>query len=57
MRHTLTLLLLHLHLDQLCWWKGGDHPWHLWDYGFIGNGKEIFNVEALGHYNATSHFA
>jgi hypothetical protein len=56
-RHTLTLLLLHLHLDQLCWWKGGDHPWHLWDYGFIGNGKEIFNVEALGHYNATSHFA
>ncbi len=28
--------------------KGG-HLWHLWDDGFKGNGKEVFDVGTLGH--------
>jgi hypothetical protein len=40
---TLPLLLLHLHLGQLCWCEGGGgHPWHFCDHGFMGNGKEVF---------------
>jgi hypothetical protein len=39
---TLLLLLLHLHLGQLCWCQGGGHPWHLWDHKFMRNGKEGF---------------
>ncbi len=48
---TLPLHLLHLHLGQLCWCKGGGgYPWHLWDHKFMGNGKEVFDVGALGHF-------
>jgi hypothetical protein len=42
---TFLLLLLHPHLGQLCWCKRGGHPWHLWDHGFMGNGKEGFWCE------------
>ncbi len=33
----------------------GGHPWHLWDQGFMGNGKEVFDVRALGHFGVMSH--
>ncbi len=36
---------------------GGCHPWHLWDQGFMGNGKEVFDVGALKHSGATLHYA
>ncbi len=36
---------------------GGGHPWHLWDHGFMGNGKEVFDVGALGHSSVTPYFA
>jgi hypothetical protein len=47
---TFPLLLLHLHLGQLCWCKRGGHPWHLWDHGFMGNGKEVFDVRVPRHF-------
>jgi hypothetical protein len=33
---------------MLVW--GGGHPWHLWDHGFMGNGKEVFDLGALQYY-------
>jgi hypothetical protein len=31
----------------------GGHPWDLWDHGFMDNGKEVFDVGALGHFSVT----
>ncbi len=28
--------------------RGGGHPWHLWDQGFMGNGREVFYVRPHG---------
>jgi len=33
--------------------QGQGHPWHLWDNGFMGNGKEVFDVGASWHSDVT----